>query len=527
MTSGHSSEPAALPSVAGNAALRLGATAVRVAVGLVSVPLLTAALGVSGWGLLALFQAAWAPFAVVELAVTSSTVKLVAEALGRRDREAAAGQVHTALLLQAAILAAGSAVLVTLSGWLAERVFSLSPSDVAVARRGFRLAAVAWVSGAFTGLLTGVLAAFQRYDGVAVALALGTVTSSAAAVLVARSTGDPGLVILAQGLVGLAAAAAVWVMAARLLPALRAAPRWSPVAFRRLRGFGGFQALASLGGLLASWGDRYLLGVASGTRSVGFYTLALSLQGQLYGIFLEAAEVLYPAISHRHGAGDLGGARRLSLAAGWTLTSAFGPLAVTLAVCGGDFLGLWISPEAGQQAVGALRLLCAAAILGMSSLAPMLYVQGIGRSPWQAASAIISGATVVAVGALLVPRYGILGVGQGVLAGVVIRTALVAALWRAHFSGEVNLASFAAHVWAPPATSLLLLLALVPAHDALALSPSWGLFLAEGILLAASCAAVQLGLGELLPGGSARRRLVADSFRPVLAGWAGRLRGRG
>jgi O-antigen/teichoic acid export membrane protein len=228
-------------------------------------------------------------------------------------------------------------------------------------------------------------------------------------------------------------------------------------------------------------------------------------------------EVLFPAVSHLEGRGELAGARRLTMLVAWTLTSGFGTAAVVLAVVGGDFLHLWISPEAAREATSTLRLLCVAGPIGMAAIAPFYYLLGIGRTKWDAASALIVGAIVVGAGLVLVPRYGMRGVGYGLIVAVLVRWVLLGLIWRSCFREDVSFGTYAAHVYAPALTSIVLLAALVQVHAMIGRSPSWPWLAVETAVALMVVAGAQLLANELLPGGRQRRQDVVASFKPVLA----------
>ncbi len=100
---------------------------VRVLVGLVAVPLYTRLLGMSQWGLLALFQAAVAPLVLLD-GMGAATVKYVAEALGRGDDREAIGVVRGALLVNVVAGLLGAAALALLAPWLATSLFAVAPA---------------------------------------------------------------------------------------------------------------------------------------------------------------------------------------------------------------------------------------------------------------------------------------------------------------------------------------------------------------------------------------------------------------
>ncbi len=510
------------PRLASNASWRLAGTIVRVGIGLISVPIFTRVLGMSQWGLLALFQAAISPLALLDLGLGAATIKYAAESVGRGDREGATRVVHTTLLFNLAMGAVGVVALIVSARWLATSLFEIPTSEAGRAIVGFRLTAASWILGVISATYSAVLSAHQRYDVTSKLATVGVVSTTGCGLAVAAAGGDVVSVLLAQT-VAAAAMAFMWFRAAAwLLPGIATLPKWDVGAFRRSFSFGVWEAVGTAGGLLAAWSDRYILGAFFVPAMVGFYAIVQMLYTHLYGAFLEMAEVLFPAVSHREGRGDLAGAQRLALLVGWTLTTGFGIAANVLAVVGGDFLHLWISPQAALEATTTLRLLCIGGIVGIAAVAPLYYLMGIGKTQWGAASSTAIGLTVIATGLVLVPRLGLTGVGYGLIIGVAIRWVFLAFIWRAHFRAEFRLGQFAAHVWAPPLVSVASLVLMTRLHDSLGRAPSWLWLFAEMTLALVLVATVHLVAGELLPGGSQRRHDVVSSFRPLLGHWTRR-----
>jgi hypothetical protein len=152
----------------------------------------------------------------------------------------------------------------------------------------------------------------------------------------------------------------------------------------------------------------------------------------------------------------------------------------------------------------------------MPAIAIFYFLLGIGKTRWDAASAMTVGATVVGVDLLLVPRIGMPGLGWGLIAGVLVRWGFLVLIWRAHFEQEVRFGSFSLQVFAPAAVGVATLVALTGIHDRLGWQVGWGKFLGMLLVYAGVAAAIQIGVAELLPGGSQRRRDVVSSFRPIV-----------
>jgi O-antigen/teichoic acid export membrane protein len=511
--------------MAGNVIRRLLGTGLRLVVAFVSVPVYVHLIGMSQWGLLALFQAAAAPLALLDLGTSPALVKRVSEALGRNDEDGALRSVRAALLFNAGLLVAGSSVLLFLAPWFARSYFAIPEADVSVAMRGFRVVAFSWASGIVLGFFSTALVARQRYDEVLRASTLAMATSTGAGLAAAAATRDASWVLLGQSIGTVVAAAFAWHRVRRVFPRFPGGLRWEGAELRRLLAFGSWQTTANVGVLLATWSDRYVLGAFFAPRVVGFYSLAQSLYQQLYSVFFDAGDVLFPAVSHRQGMGELSSARRLALLAGWALTSAFGPAAVTLAVLGGDFVHVWISPEAADASRLVLRLLCAGAIASMAGVAPILFAMGTGRPQLPAPFTVVVGLVSAGISLVLVPRIGLAGIGIAFLAANAVRWGFLLVLGHALFREDVSPREFFLHVFAPPLVSLGSLASLVALHDASTHTPGWGRFALEVVAVFLAAAALQVVAGEALPGGAARRRDVVGSFRPIVATFLARVRG--
>lgn len=126
---------------------------------------------------------------------------------------------------------------------------------------------------------------------------------------------------------------------------------------------------------------------------------------------------------------------------------------------------------------------------------------------------------------LLVPRMGLPGIGVAFLAANAVRWGFLLVLGRALFREDVSPGTFFLHVFAPPLLSLASLVSFVMMHDAIPHSAGWAGLTLEVAAVFLAAAALQLAVGEALPGGSARRRDVVGSFQPVVATFFARMRG--
>lgn len=506
---------AAKSSLVQNAAWRFASTIALAATSLVTVPVFARILGMDQWGLLALFQAATAPFALLDLGTGTATVKYVAEAIGRGDREEATRTFQTALIFSLATGALGALALLLGAEWLSSSVFAIPPAMRGVAAAGFRLTGLNWFSGVLAATFAGVLTAHGLYGRASRLRALGGLGSGVAGVLAVFAGGGLLAVVVAQTVTSLAMACLWFAAASRTLPGIAALPRWDARLFRRGLTFGSWQAVAAAGGLVAGWSDRYIAGSLLSTAAVGVYAIAFSIYSAAYGAFHDMGEVLFPAASQNQGAGNLSEARRTSVQAGWALSTVFAVTASAIAAVGGDFISLWVSPEAAGMGGPVLRLLIVAGTLGVAITGPFFLCLGIGRVRPVALTSLASAAAVLGLGMALVPRLGLNGVAWAIIGGVAVQWVLLLNIARSVYAPEVRLGEFVLYIFTPSCVGVAVLCSVVELHDWLAGPPSWpGLFL-ETFLSAALAAALQAVANEALPGGRQRRMLFRSLLVPL------------
>jgi O-antigen/teichoic acid export membrane protein len=484
---------------------------IKVVVGLVTVPVFVRSLGLWQWGLMALFQAAAGPLVLLDLGVGAATVKRVADSLGRAEPDRAVRAVHTTMLFHAAAGFVGLAILYWSAPSLAGSVFAIPPEHHAVAVRGFRLMGASFAVSLAGSSLLGVLAAHQRFDLLARAGSIGAIVTAAAGLSTALFTGDVVDVILAQTLATAAVTLFNLRVARRLLPRLAILPSWDVESFRASMSFGAGQALAVAGNLIVAWSDRYVLGTRLAPVVIGSYAVAQTVYTHLYGAFYELGEMVFPAVSHRHGAGALGSARSLALLVGWTVTTGFGVVAVTIGVGARGLLQVWLSPEVSSVAAGVLRLLLAGGLFVVASLGPAFFVLGIGRTRLHALSTLLGGGVGVVTALLLLPTTGVEAVGWGLVSGGAARTLMTLLIWWVHFREEMGMGFFVAHAVMPPLIAAGLLAGLASLRDLMPPAGSWGTLLPELVATLLAVAGLQLAVDALVPGARQRRSSVVAS----------------
>lgn len=437
------------------------------AVGLVTIPVLTHQLGAARFGVLGLAWMLLEYLSLFDAGLGRATIRAVAgsrELLmrravpGRRDISPAArslsGTVTGAVLVQVTLGVAGGLALWAAAPLLLERLLRV-PSDMGAEAVGALRILGATVPVLMLGLaLRGLLEAAERFDlsnGIRIPMSVGTFVLPA--VVAAAGGGLPA--ILTALLVLRVVSVAVQLMALeRALPGLRWGwPReWQGV--RELLAFGGWVAVSNAVSPVLVYVDRLVVGFLLGAAALGYYTAPFEASLRLLVLPAALVTALYPMASGLMAAGDMDRMRELYVGALRALAGGMVGMSVTGAVLAPELLTTWLGPEYAAEGSVALRLLCVGVLVNALVHVPFSFVQAAGRPDimarfhllelavhlplafWMVRSFGVAGAAGAwllraSLDAVLVfaAAGGVLGVGLGRLAdGRLLRAALLAAL---------------------------------------------------------------------------------------------------
>lgn len=467
------------------------------AVGLLTIPVLTRELGVVRFGLLGIGWAILEYLFVADAGLSRAVVHHVARRL--RAGAPADGEVLGAALLAQAALGSLAALLFALATpWVVERALDLPVALRAEARDAFRVLVLAAPFALVALALRGVLEAAERFD---VATALRIPASAATFVVPAVAAAlDATLpqIMAALVVVRVLTCLASWIVVRRVLPTVRPrAPRsWAPL--RGLASYGGWIALSNLLSPVFLLFDRLALGALAGAAAVGYYTA--TYEGAVRLLVFPAAIVgaVFPRASAAASTGDRREVATLFGASLRPLLALVVPLALAGALLAEPLLRWWLGPEYATRGAVALQLLLVGVALNALAHVPLAFLQAVGRPDVGARFHVIELFVHVPATIALVGRWGatgaaaawslraaldatllflatrrILGVGPG--AGFAAgRWWRYAALLAALAASLVGVRSAVAAGWSVPVAMLL-----IAAIGLLTLAGGWRLLLAD------------------------------------------------
>jgi O-antigen/teichoic acid export membrane protein len=396
--------------LAGNALANWSGTAVASFAALLLAPYLLQHLGAERFGLYQVGRQLVAYFLLLNLGIFGSVVRFTSHAIVARDDARVNAVSNSALVLYCGVALAG--LLVGLgTGYLAPGFFRADPQYVAETRGLVWALGVWWALGMLASPARGILIGQQRFGWLNLVMATGALLALA----VIFGLFELGYANLLAVGIAFAAAAGVEIIAylglvRRLQPTLR----WTfhsvdRRVLRQLCGFGAWNLLFTLAGLLLWWTDNIVIGRLLGPAAVPDYALPFMLitLGRLAASGLSTPLTPLAAAQASEGSRELAVTLVRSTRTAVILTLASTGLLVVVAE---DLFRLWIGPDyASVWLVYACLIGSFWAVYAQMPASNILLGAGDIRRP----AAVVLAATTLAL-AIKIVALGWLG--QGVIA---------------------------------------------------------------------------------------------------------------
>jgi O-antigen/teichoic acid export membrane protein len=403
------------PGSIGNAGWNAFATLWSIAISFVIAPVLIHRLGTSEYGTLLLVWSVTGVLGIVSCGFGEATLRYVARYHSAGDLAGVSRVFGSSLTFYIVVCSGVCIVLFGGATWLAPRLNIAAEQRETVAWL-LRLAALVFSLGIIASAFAAVPMALQRYD-VTSKISVGQ--------SVVRSVGYIGLAISGFGIVhlvvwdvitGVAVVCLQVGIARKLLPDARLKPSWSFRGLREIAGYSVFSYLTFVFHSMYRESGKFVLGALLGPASVAFLGTPDSIAYRIYMVIVSGIETLMPRFSAKK---DGSAARSLVLNGTWASLAGSISLLVPLAVLMPDFLKLWISPDFARQSALAGQLVALAFIAPAAFAPAAALLRGTGRPGL--VTCVMAGAGMVTLGVslLLVPVYGVAGVGYAYVASSV------------------------------------------------------------------------------------------------------------
>jgi O-antigen/teichoic acid export membrane protein len=405
--------------LAANTLANWSGTAVATLVSLLLAPYLLQHLGAERFGLYQIARQLVAYFLLLNLGIAGSVIRFASEAIAARDDARINAVSNSAMLLYLGVAVAG--ILVGLgAGYVAPAFFRVAAQYVAETRWLIWTLGAWWALGILASPARGIVIGQQRFGWLNLVLAAGSLLTLAL-VFGLFETGHVGLLAVGIAFAGAAVAElmANLGLAQRLQPTLRWALRLADRrTLRQLYGFGAWNLLFTVAGLLLWWTDNIVIGRLLGPAAVPLYALPFMLitLGRVVVVGLSSPLTPLAAAQARERSDELATTLVRSTRTALILTLASTGLLVVVAE---DLFRLWIGPDyASSWLVYACLMGSFWAVYAQMPAYNILLGAGDIRRP---AAAVLAGTTLA-----LAAKVVALGwLGQGVLAVALVNLVCV------------------------------------------------------------------------------------------------------
>jgi O-antigen/teichoic acid export membrane protein len=408
-----------LQTIARNIATRYALVGVEMVIGLLTLPFNLHHLGPEAYGLLTLTAGITVHFSILDLGYGGAMVKFAAQYRAHRDARSLNEVASTIFVVFSAFGILAYVIVVVLALNIGH-IFTLTPAQVETGRWillivGFNVA----VNFGFA-VYGGVCVGFQRLDRnnlVAVVSAIAVALANVIAVL------------LGYGLVGLVTATtSVRLMtylvyrhnAYHVFPMLHVTPR----LFRRerLREVTSFSIYASM----IDWAnklnydlDELVIGVFMGAAPVAIWAVADRVISGTQRLTNQGNNVLFPVVVDSDVTKRQGRLQTLLLEGTRLSFATVIPIAVVLFVLADAFVRAWVGP-AMLGAAPIIQILAFAVALRVGNSTSTTLLKGAGQVRYLAIVNLSIGVANLALSALLIKPFGLIGVAIGTLVPIAV-----------------------------------------------------------------------------------------------------------
>ncbi|HLW53791.1 MAG TPA: flippase [Candidatus Angelobacter sp.] len=474
------------------------------AVGLVAVPPLVKALGVSQFGILSLAWVVIGYFSFVDLGIGRAVTKLVADKTGAQKEHEIPPLAWTSIALLLLLGIFGGVVTSLMSPWLVHSVLKVPPALQPETVTTFLLLASSIPLVTLTSGLRGILEALQRFRLLNLIRIPSSTFSFAGPLLVLPFSHRlvPVMMVLVLGrlITGLAHLIACF----RAMPALRTGFSFSRTEVMPLMKFGGWITVSNLVAPFLTYIDRLLIGALLSVGAVAYYSAPYDVMIRLTVIPAAVVGVLFPAFSVGF-ARDAGRTSLLFSRGTKYVFLAMFPIILLVVALAPEGLRLWLGTTFAHNSTSALRWLAAGVLVNAISFLPYVLIQSAGKPDFTARLHLAELAPYLVLLWMLTKKLGIEGTAIAWFARVTVDAAILfirtygmlpdRMVFFAKLSGALAVAGGLLCAVALPGSLLARILLLVAALSVFAAAGwFWGLSPAERVFLTGSRKAANPGL---------------------------------
>lgn len=361
-----------------NSLWNLSGSALPSIAALATIPLLIAALGLEGFGIVTLIGSVIGYFAVLDINLTAGSIKYLAEHNATGERKRFAETFWFGVMFYGFLGMVGAALIYLSSDFLIQRFFEVSGVAHADTILALKIAALGFAVSQMQNYLLVVPQALQRYDRSAQSEAFFGILVNVASVVVATLGGGIAGVTAIRVLIAFVNVLYLaWLIRRMGLPLEFAWP--SREVRRGMTSFSAYAYLSKLASTLHQHGDKLIVGALAGPVALAFYTVPATLASRILGLTYRLSSVIYPRASELASLARMDELRPLYLASMRYITYINLVALGMIMLAGEEFLRRWVGEEFVTQGYPILVLMTIALLADSLTNVPSLVNDALGH----------------------------------------------------------------------------------------------------------------------------------------------------
>ena len=386
----------------------MAGAAIPAIVNIFTIPYIVRSLGNEGYGAFALIASIVGYFSLLDINVTSGSVKFVAEHNAKGERQELCAVVTLSCLIYFFIGIIGLFGIFFSADFITGHLFTISVQQRALVSSTLQLAAIGFFIAQIQVYLNSIPQSLNRYDISAlfevifgIGVPLGTVF----------------LLWLGFGLHGVVAfrvaASAVNVLflvlvIKRLIPDFR----WitpSNAVVRKVSSFSGYAYLSSIAAVTYAHADKLIIGSLVGVAEVTYYAVPATLVNRLLGLTYRLGSVLFPVASELDARGEHERLGRLYLSATRYLTYINTFVVLIISLFSFQILRAWLGEQAAVHGQWIMVTIALSMLMDSLTNLPSFLNDGLGFPKITGSLAAARAVTGLVLGYVLTRELGIFG----------------------------------------------------------------------------------------------------------------------
>lgn len=343
-----------------------------------SLPVLVTNLGLERFGVLTLIWLVVGYFSLFDLGLGRALTQVISRRLGEESKTAVLDIVKAGVSLMALVSLAGAGFFWIISPWLAYSVLSIPTSLQAESLTSFYVVAIAVPFIVTSSGLTGVLAAYQRFDIVNVVRTPAAVLTVLLPVVVSEFTAR--LDIIAGILVVTRIVAwAVYVLACCIvLPQRTPSDQPNRVNIGQLISLGGWMTATNILSPFLVYVDRFVIAGVVSVVAVAYYATPYEVITKLWIVPGAIVGALFPAFAITYVTDKSRTSYLFARGTKYVFLSLF-PVVFVIIIFAKEILGVWLGPEFAENSASVLQVLALGVFVNSLAFPAAVLVQGAGR----------------------------------------------------------------------------------------------------------------------------------------------------